>query len=170
MQATSDNVVALPIEVLDHSVSLSDLVDLRIPRVSEIARPRSFVLLVAGRLCLVFIEVSSSIKSAFLEQLTLHLLWCHLEAIIEVFGVENVLGSVGKFVAQEGALLVAVLLAHVVRIVYARSGATVERPIVLVKLVLLRGLNAVEPSLIGLEVGVVAEARVETMATRHRLV
>ena len=125
--------------------------------------------MVRRRLSLRFCD-SSRIKSAFLEHLSLNLLGCHLEAIIEVLGVENVLGSVSKFVAQEGALLVAMLLAHVVRMVHTWSGSTVESPIVLVKFVLFSGLNSVEPSLVGLEVGVSAEARVEAIATRHRLI
>ena len=145
---------------LDRWVCLGHFLDFRIPSIGEASIACSFVRLIVGRLFLGSLERGCGIKAALFEHLALHEgvidFFGLLVAIIKVFGVQNALSILGKFVAKQCLLLLLVHMTHMRRLIHAWSGSSVERTIVLVELVALWSILSMEASQVGSEVGILA--------------
>ena len=111
-----------------------------------------------------------SIESALLQHGTLiRGLLLNLEAVAEIFLVQDTLGILSKLVAQQCPLLVAMLGAHVSSLVDIRGCTSIECPVILVEFILLSDFSAVEAGLISTEVGIFSHGCVDAVAARHSL-
>lgn len=110
-----------------------------------------------------------SVESALLQHGTLFWgLLLDLEAVAEIFLVQDTFGILSELVAEEGPLLVTMLSAHMTSLVDIRGCTTIEGPIVLVEFILLRDFSAVKASLVSTEVRVLSHSSVDAIAARDR--